>query len=784
MKRLFILSLLLAATVGYSQTQTIEPGTYKANVKGQKMLLRVFEDNRYEIALFYGKFNVENDTINFSSRDENDSAFLIKVNKDAAFSSSLKIKVKAASMMFVGSNIFIGTQKDDNAVIEYKALSDYVNKRAYSYGDKLKDLKIDVEKTKYLYFVDANNRGNSTISKFQIDPSVNEVELEYDGRSLLNFELKGVVNPETKKISIMEGRTRKDILEFEKFDAGKEGEGKEKDDHLKALQVLAEKDWRKKNGFVEEDEFDSSYLERRQKNSKTSFKHTIAKSYNEALKNIEKTPEKFLVVAVDDSKAAQKEFDNFIKDNEESTARVMYNGYDAKKDPFNFYLAGPKDKSTIAKFNIKDKTALLFLNSKGELVYHTDGTLEENSNLFQTYYSVYEEVRRANEHLKFDKLINNKKTPLAEIRQSLFDIIKTKNNNHYPADYVTDSVAVETVVEDAYPVDMAVDTAAAVAYDGDEYESDYYQVKDPENLYSLKTPKEVVAAKWKAIVDATVAKNAYDADFIEMAKKELLFTGFTKRMFGGQKMVTDTDFKILDYIFRNYDEILKNESKRNQVQANEYVDPYGVEAGVRYTQAGIDATLSTFFQKMSDEQAHLHRSSQMKLLEYYKNYLKKTGFKLADFNAYLDRIKDSNSNDYSLLYKEFGEYYDTLLAKGPSLLETLDGQFDDQKAIYSWADYKHTFSMIANNIAWLVVETNNNDANAIRTAIKWTEASLKVTKNEYHYLDTLAQLYYKNNEKEKGIATEQQAIDNLPPGDKERIKSYNEILESMKNGTY
>jgi len=161
-----------------------------------------------------------------------------------------------------------------------------------------------------------------------------------------------------------------------------------------------------------------------------------------------------------------------------------------------------------------------------------------------------------------------------------------------------------------------------------------------------------------------------------------------------------------------------------------------------------------------------------------------TGFQLADFYAYLDRVKESNSNDYSMLYKEFGEYYDTILSKGPSILETLDEMYSRQKAIFSWSDYKRIFSQIANNTAWLVVETNNNDADAIRTAIQWTEASLKVTKNEFHYLDTLAQLYYRNNEKEKGIATEQLAIDNLPAGDKERIKSYNEVLESMKNGTY
>ncbi len=779
MKRSIILLLLFIATAGYSQTSVLAPGTYRANVKGQKMLLRVYDDNRYEMAVFYGKYVVENDTITFQNKDDKESSFQIKVNKDAEFSSSLKIKIKALNMLYGGNNIYIGTQKEDNAVIEYKALTDYVNKRAYGYADKFKDMKIDVEKTKYLYFVDAS-QGNSIISKFQIDPSVNEIELYYDGTSLLNFELKGVINPETKKLSVMEGKTRRNMIEFEKVDGANEDADKKNNDNLKPLQVLAEKDWKKKNGFIEQDEFDSSYLEKRQKKSKYVFKHTISKTYPEALKNLEKTPEKYLVVVVSDEKSAQKDFDSFIKDSEETATRKMYDGYNAKKDHFNFYLASPKDKSALAKFNIKDKNALLFLNSKGELLYHTDGTLDDNSNLFQSYSSIYEEIKRADEFLKFDKLINNKKSPLAEIRKSLYDIIKTKRNGYSEDEVVT---AVDTAVaETVYPEDMTVDTTAA-PYPVEDY-STGSDIKDPENLYAVKTPKEIVTAKWKAIIEVVALKDGYDEEFVEMAKKELLNNGFTFRMFGGQKMVTDNDFKILDYIFKKYDEILKQERKGNTLQQKSYTDPYGAEAGTYYTQTGIGNVLSVFFQKMTTQSANLHRSNQIKLLNYYKNYLKMTGFQLADFYSYMERVKETNSNDYSLLYKEFGEYYDSILSKGPSVLETLDAMFDKQKAIFSWSDYKHIFSQIANNTAWLVVETKNNDPKAINTAIQWSEASLKVTKNEFHYLDTLAQLYYKNGDKEKGIAVEQQAIDNLPPGDKERIKSYGEVLESMKNGTY
>lgn len=779
MKRVFIVLGLFIFSLGYSQTPVLEPGVYKANAKGQKLLLRIYEGNTYEMAIFYGNYTVEKDTILFKNKEPNESNFIITANKQAPFSSTLKIKLSPENFMYFGNGIYIGTQKEDNAVIEYKPMSDYLRKRVNTFGSRPKEIKIDVEKTKYIYFTDISERTNVVVTKFQIDPNVNEIGLEYNRNSLQNIQLKGVINPETKKLSIMEGRTRRDILEFEK-----EGLAVENKNALKPITVIDEKDWLKKNGFAKEPEFDSSYLEKRSKTNFT-FKHTIGKTLAEALKNIEKTPEKFLVVVFDDRKESKKDFDQFIKNQEQKMSRMMRRGYNAQKDHFNFYLASEKDKPLFSKFKIEDKTSLLFLNAYGELLYHTDGTIDDNSNLFESYYSVYDEVKRASELMKLDKLIANKKTPLADLKKSLLEIIKSKKKFE-PMDNESDVDS--TVVEDVdYDTTAVVDTVAAVApYDED---GEYLHVVNPENLYTIKTPKNIIEDKWKLLVDFYTKSTTYDEDFIEMCKRELLNNGFTYKLYGLQKFITETDFKILDYLFKNYTEIEKNEAKpATEIQGNEqYNEEYDAYNDVSNQNSvnGISPVLSAFFSKMTSESAHLHRTNQIKLIAYYKSFLQLSGYKLADLSNYLERIKETNVSDNALYYKEFDEFFTKLISKNPSLLETLDEMFTAQKDSYlNWVDFKHEFSRLANNVAWVVVESNNNDANTLQKALKWSEASTQITKNDFHYLDTLGQLYYKNNQKQKAIVTEQQAIDNLNPNDKERKESYTEVLEKMKNGTY
>lgn len=774
MKKLSFLFFLFTIAIGNAQTPILEPGIYKSTAKGQKIKLKILEDNQFEMAVLFGKYTVQNDTITFKNSESEESNFKIKINNEAPFSSTFKLKFDNQSLTYASQNIYIGTQKEDHTIVEYKPLTDYISDATF----RKKEVKIDVEKTKYLYFVENDRKRGAVVSKFQIDPSVNEIEVQYDYNLFNSIELKGVVDKETKILSVKEGRRMNPAFDFEK-----EGTITETEGSVKPVTVSGEKDWLKKNGFENENEFDSSYLERRQTNT-YNFKLPVLKTYTEALKSIEKTPEKFLVIAFDDSKKGKAAFTEFVTQKEQRLSRFMRTQYNSEKDRFNYYLATEKDQALLQNFKVKGKKVLLIVNANGDLLYHVAGTLEDNSNLFELYYSVYDEVKRADAHVRLDQLVKNKKATLADFKKALTDIIKTKKNFDEYASDVVDTVAVEeidttaAVAEEDYYDETVVDsTAVEAVVDG---MNDYFHVENPQDLYNVTTPKEIIAEKWKLIVDFYTRKETYDEEFDILCKRELLHTGFLYKLYGQPKVLTDTDFMLMDYLFKHY-----NVVKQKVEKSNENEPPYLFGYNSANADRKINDVLSTFFGSPQSETIPLSKAHQLKLLDYYKTFLKISGFNQSDFKNYLSNIKEAYPNDYRLYFKEYDEYFQTIEAKNTDLFETLDAIYTAQKSHHrSWAGFKEEFADLANTVAWQVVETKNKDLNTIQKAIRWSEASVKVFKNEHRYLDTLAQLYYKNNQKEKALQTEQKAIDNVPTDDKATLSEYKDVLERMQIGTY
>ena len=93
---------------------------------------------------------------------------------------------------------------------------------------------------------------------------------------------------------------------------------------------------------------------------------------------------------------------------------------------------------------------------------------------------------------------------------------------------------------------------------------------------------------------------------------------------------------------------------------------------------------------------------------------------------------------------------------------------------------------MANNVSWYVVDNKISDPDKIKKAIEWSEMSLKLSRNNSYYMDTLAQLYFKNGDKQKAITIQEEAIKNykdaeLNPDTLNEMKS---VLDLMKSGTY
>ena len=127
-----------------------------------------------------------------------------------------------------------------------------------------------------------------------------------------------------------------------------------------------------------------------------------------------------------------------------------------------------------------------------------------------------------------------------------------------------------------------------------------------------------------------------------------------------------------------------------------------------------------------------------------------SGYNLNNFKAYLEKIAESNPSDKTFYFTEYNDFFKTITAKNSSIIETLDAMFVDQKNNFlDWSDFKQVYSGLANTVAWDVVELKTKDTNLIQKAIQWSESSLKIDSKSPYYLDTLGQLYYRNNEKRK-----------------------------------
>ena len=177
-------------------------------------------------------------------------------------------------------------------------------------------------------------------------------------------------------------------------------------------------------------------------------------------------------------------------------------------------------------------------------------------------------------------------------------------------------------------------------------------------------------------------------------------------------------------------------------------------------------------------------------MNYCKKYSTKNKENLAASVAYINALENnlsklSNKNE---LYTSFESYFNQLTSQSPNLIESLDIIFtknNETRYDYNdWTSFKNSFSNLANSVSWAVVE-NEKDLTVIRKAINWSETSLKLEKQNGYYLDTLAQLYYKNNQKELAITTQKLALEAMQDSqDSDIYMEIKAVLIKMQNGSY
>ncbi len=136
--------------------------------------------------------------------------------------------------------------------------------------------------------------------------------------------------------------------------------------------------------------------------------------------------------------------------------------------------------------------------------------------------------------------------------------------------------------------------------------------------------------------------------------------------------------------------------------------------------------------------------------------------------------------DLFKFYEDYVSRFDT-----KNIIESLNDYYENNYEL-NWQDLKNNFSAMANNVSWYVVDNKISDPAKNKKAIEWSEMSLRLSRNNSYYMDTLAQLYYKNGDKQKAILTQEDAIKNYKDADvnPDTLTEMKNVLEKMKNSSY
>ncbi|MFB3390323.1 hypothetical protein [Flavobacterium sp. LAR06] len=727
----------------FSQTKSIEKGTYLSTNKGQKIKLNLLDDNKYELVFYSGDYEIKGDSLLFSQKIKSENAF------DVAFATdnkAQKIKIKFLDPSYY--SFYIGTQ-NSNDPVQYQKITDIRTKVDPEWTQTNLDFEID--KADYLYLVYEDYNGESKLSKFALPKDVSEVTVNYQLAALDDLNIAGFFDKKTKELKISEQKGKNPLVFLNEKDTPQASVSKVVPVENQTIsnwtypgkEALISDDFGSDGAVVDSaavvvDAYAPPVP------PKSDFKLKIESNLKNAISS---TKNKLLVVYVNSKNPAVKsDFDTFVKDQEAQLGYTMYDGYNAEYDLFNYYLASAEDKKWLKTNKITDNPSIIVLNENGDILATSKAKLSEKQPQFNYYDGFYKKAQRVNALLSFDKVIKNKKTKDA-------DLIMAFNK--------------AAVLEMPYDYDYAETST-----------------ENPEDfkLAKVTLDKKTVSQNWKKVIEAHQKDAKPNLYLVETILKEIKNQGFYKQFFNEDKVLTDTDFLSIDYLVKHADAIEAQRVAFNEkegekhlvgnviaeitsaLQQNTYIEADGVPA-----EANKDKTISVYKKIIGSGKGNF---------ESYRNYF-----------AYLGEAEDKDGSNTSYL-KEFSSYFNANLAidKG-SAIEQLDEMYAtlDPISDYSyngWNAFKEYHSNLCNSAAWTVVLKPGN-ANFLKSAIGWSEYSLAVTKNNPYYLDTLAQLYYKDGQKQKAVETQTLAVKYLSAEvEVETADEIRETLTKMQDGRY
>ncbi|MEG2101737.1 MAG: hypothetical protein RRY99_09520 [Flavobacterium sp.] len=737
------LMLLFTGMSAFSQTKTIEKGSYLSTDKGQKIKLNLLDNNKYELILYSGDYEIKGDSLLFIQNGKDKNIFNLSfVNNNKA----KKIKVKFIDPAYYP--FYIGTQKGSD-LVQYQSLIDVKTKIDPNWIKA--DLEFGIDKADFLYLVYEGYEGNSSVYKYALPKEVSEITINYELPVLGDLRLSGFFDKSTNGLKISEKGGKNPLTFFNEKNAQPE-----KSQKVTPLESKTVSNWTypgKEEALAASAAVDSVAapfsLDSIAAVSQVDFKLKIENNLKNALAATKQVKDKFLVVVANGKDSAKTDFDFFIKGQETQIGYNMYTEYNPQYDVYNFYLAGAEDKKWLKNNKIVNDPAIIVLNGDGEVLAQAKSDLAGKEYQFGYYSDFYRQLKRADAFLVFDKAIKNKKATDADLIKAFNKVSALEVSYDYDTNDATDPNSTDFVVTKA--------------------------VQDKKGIEKI----------WKKLIETHQKDTKPNMLLVETIIKEIKDQGFTKQLFKEEKILNDTDFLAIDYLIKHYDAI---EKINKEVENSEVEAADGTKIGNLSAEISFALQQDTYAAQDETE----GKTSQDKAIAVYKKLIAagKGGFDCyKNYLNYLSQEAETNGNDAALL-KEFSAYFDTYLStdKG-NAIQRLDDLFTtiDYNSDYSyngWNSFKEYNSNLCNSAAWAVVLKPEN-ADYIKSAINWSEYSLIVTKNNPYYLDTLAQLYYKDGQKQKAIETQKLAVKYLNAQvEAETAAEIKETLTKMQNGTY
>ncbi|WP_237732251.1 CDC27 family protein [Flavobacterium sp. UGB4466] len=723
----------------FSQTKTLEKGTYLSTNKGQKIKLNLLENNKYELVFYSGDYQIKGDSVSFTSIDKPESGFDLVFKNDKK---AKKVKIKFINPSYY--SFFIGSQNGSNE-IKYQRLSDIWSQENVESANP--DAEFEIDRADYLYLVFEDYKGESKVSKFALPKEVSEVTINYQPDLFGNLNISGFFNKNTNELMVSE-KSGKDPLVF----VNQKNAQPEKTSKVVPLEIKSIVNWTYPGKDIAESEeyavvvdsaataADSVYVP-----EIYDFKFKIQDNLKSALAATAADKTKFLVVAVDTKNpSAKKDFDTFIEKQESLLGVHMATAYSAENDSFNFYLANANDKKWLKSVKITDDKSLIVLNENGDVLASAKSTLLEKEALFDIYSDFARQLKIADTYYSLGKVVKNKKASDEDL--------------------------------------IAAFRKSVLSYDFGNYYTIYDQTNQEDFKFAnTKVDLKEVTPVWKKLIETHQKDTKPNMYLVETILKEIKNQGFSKQVSKEDKVLNDTDFLSIDYLIKHYDAI----------DAERLV--YNEKEGEKHNMGSLNQEIAGALQQnkniVSNEASVA--GNQDKTISVYKKLIAAGKGNFETYQNYLAYLAETADNDGSngAYLKEFNAYFTTNLGDKGNVIERLDQMFgalgtDSEYGFNGWNWFKEYHSNLCNSAAWTVVSRPGN-TDFLKSAIGWSEYSLAVTKNNPYYLDTLAQLYYKDGQKNKAIETQILAAKYLNSEVEEQTAvEIRETLTKMQNGTY